>query len=183
MKKIIMICIIVSLSLFACSKDDNGGQGAEFDSSLYYTKTEIDQRINQLVSLHVNSNVQPDVQELAGSGWDKRTVTGWTPPSLKASYVLLRITVSNATGSTQRLTLNFSTSKDAVGDSGFDQNVPVTVNQYQKVTYYHFMSVPAVESGQVFYAWYDDAQDNAIAAGNFPSGFSVSVVPIWINSK
>ena len=48
MKKIIIIIVLVLVS-FSCSKDgsDNGGQGADFDASQYYTKTEVDQLLDQ----------------------------------------------------------------------------------------------------------------------------------------
>ena len=183
MKKNLIILALIFL-MSACSQDssDDGGQGADFDESLYYTKTEIDQTINQLVVEHMNSNVQPDIQEMTGSGWDKRTVTGWQP-STKAAYVMLRILVSNTTGSTQRLPICFATAEDGMGDYCFDQNVPETVNQYQYVTYQYLMGIPSVTEDQTFYAWYDDSQDDAVAAGSFPSGFSVKVLPIWINTK
>ena len=182
MKKILVISMLI-LGLLACSaeSEDNGGQGADFDSSMYYTKAEIDENINELVGIAFE-NSRPDEQDLAGSGWDNRTVTGWEVPA-RASYVLLRITVSNSSGATQRLPLRFATAVDALGDGGFDQNVPVTVNEYQQVTYYHFMTMSGGGDGEMAYAWYDETMNEAIPAGEFPAGFTVTVVPIWINTR
>lgn len=90
---ILLICLLVVIG--SCTTggiiggdNNSGGEGADFDASLYYTKTEVDTMI---------ANVSPlsgagDPQWLSNSlGWSNRT-TGWAVPE-GANMVLIKVRI------------------------------------------------------------------------------------------
>ena len=89
---ILSLAAILLFSLTSCNTDgDDGGQGADFDATQYYTKTEVDGLIASAVTQAVDQ-ATPDSYTIApvaadgppkaidATGWDNR-VGPWTVPT------------------------------------------------------------------------------------------------------
>jgi|GEM_PF-3178858 len=131
MKKSLFFCVlfavVISVALWGCSSDggggvsddggdDGGGAGAEFDETLYYTKTEVDAAIT--AAIPDTSGGEPQNIPGGGTGFDYRT-DGWSVPD-GASYAIFvvqpagnvldetgNIAVTIGTGATTSDTISF----------------------------------------------------------------------------
>ncbi len=103
---ILSLAAILLFSLTSCNTDgDDGGQGADFDATQYYTKTQVDGLIASAVTQAVDQ-ATPDqytitpiaadgpAKTLSGVGWDYKT-GAWTVPD-GANFGIFNIEVSGA---------------------------------------------------------------------------------------
>ncbi len=65
--------------------DGTGGSGADFDASLYYTKTEVDDKLFKIVENETQSTPKP----VTGNSYD--TGTSFTVPDTNVKGVLLQV--------------------------------------------------------------------------------------------
>jgi len=94
--------IVVVMVIGSC--DPGGGQGAEFDATQYYTRTEVDAIVTDAIQQAIDA-VQPlgdasEGQALTDVDWTGRTLDGFAVPE-GARYVLVEMTGTNDSGSAQ----------------------------------------------------------------------------------
>jgi len=124
MKKSLFFCVlfavVISVALWGCSSgggggDDGGGAGAEFDETLYYTKTEIDEMFDLVYTkTEVNAMIpdtsggEPQNIPGGGTGFDYRT-DGWSVPDGASSAIFVVQPAGNALDETGNIAVTIGT--------------------------------------------------------------------------
>ncbi len=159
--------------------DPNGGAGADFDESLYYTKTEIDSlfsaystaiEVNGLVEEVVQNATTEATQSITVVGWAGKT-DGWSSPE-GATSALFKIVLSGGTVDPNKA-LYITVSATNTGS-------PSIISQFSVedtggfTSFFGYATFPA---GSDVYAWHDSDTGHAGAVTNL-SGISVTVQPV-----
>lgn len=172
MKKLFVVLmiggIVLSLgvcSMFGNSEDDGGGEGADFDSSLYYTKTEVE----ALIAAVTPEWDLTDAQELTDVDWGGRTPTGFTVPD-GAQSVLVEVIASSSVA-TNNFYIQFS--QDDGGGTIIAQ-FKLSADGYS--SYLGLAQVPA--GATTMYGWNDTGHDTPQTD---LANISVSIQPrLWL---
>ena len=144
----------------------DGGAGADFDATLYYTKTEVDALVADVVR-----DTGETGQLLAGVDWDGRTPVGFTPPS-DATGALVEIVATNGSATDKTYYIQFSS--DDTGGSIVAQFTLIAGAGYTSFTGY---AVVPAGSGTM-YAWHDTIHSGAAAD---ITSVDISVRPVvWL---
>jgi len=152
-------------NVLACEldPDNDGGAGADFDASLYYTKAEVDALITTVVQ-----DTGLDAQLLAGAEWAERTPVGFSCPS-DAKAVLVEIIGTNSSATDKSFYIQFSpdnTGALIVGQFTLDANA-----NYTSVFGYTTIS----PGSTTLYAWHDIVHSGAATDW---TGVDISVRPV-----
>lgn len=154
---VVLLSLALSCNLPEDGVTDNGGSGADFDESLYYSKTEIDSMLTSFYTKTetddlVSSDFETgptDTQTSTAETWTNKT-SGWIVPS-DASYMLVRIT-KNGDGNTSQDDISITISTD----------LTVTTNNtyYCRQDAYQdsetlLMLIPVIGNSTV-YGWYNE---------------------------
>ena len=172
------------LMVFAACDPNNGGEGADFDDTLYYTKTDVDSmisaletEIDQAVSEAVDA-VEPvdgtaDAIALAGIDWVGRTPVGFNVPGDGVERVIVEITGYNGTGSGEQFYICFGSS---------ETNSETMAQFYLPADggYHSFLGLVTIPDGATtMYGWHDTSPASAYD-GDY-TGFSIYVRPkLWL---
>jgi hypothetical protein len=158
---------IVTGSVVACdslfgSDDADGGAGADFDGSLYYTKTDTDTLLNNVIRSGTES-----AQTLAGVDWAGKTPVGFAVPD-GVSGAMVEVVVGNGSATDAMLYIQFS------GDAtGADLVVQAKVGAGLYNSFLGYTRVPAGSS--TLYGWHDTIHSEAVGS---LTGIDVSVRPV-----
>jgi len=161
-----MLCLLsasftafVLIFVLSCSEPGaSGGEGADFDASSYYTKSEVDAMLPEW------ETASP--QELTGAGWSGRTATGFTVPS---GSTMAMVEIIGSSGTEYQLYIQFSAT-DSGSDIVSQFNLPGDGNYYSHIG---MVSIPSGTS--TLYGWHDTVHSGA--AASISSG-AVSIRPI-----
>lgn len=174
----LLFVLVFCIFLFACDPanggDNGGGQGADFDASLYYTKTEIDARFYEksVVDAKLSETVRIETvtaKELTGVGWTGRTDGFTVPAGYKAAVMEIK-GYKDSSGDPKNLSLTFGGTSSSSSMVVFDFTV---FNDDSYYTHLVFIEIP--EGTATLYAWHNTANGGASADLD---GVTVNVRPV-----
>ena len=135
MKKLFSLCAVIvcvaAFSVMSCDSgsSSDGGAGADFDASQYYTKTEVDGLISSVID---NST---DVHDsITGNDFAGGTATGWSSPA-GAKGAIMELSVYNNTASLLISYIEVSSSDGTNANMGTSITVPNDGSYYSKIFY------------------------------------------------
>ncbi len=153
------VTAIALVLVLSCSEPGaSGGEGADFDASSYYTKSEVDAMLPEWDS------AAP--QNLTGAGWTGRTSAGFTVPS---GSTMAMVEIIGTSGTEYQLYIQFSAT-DSGSDIVSQFSLPGDGNYYSHIG---MVSIPSETS--TLYGWHDTVHSGA--AGDISSA-NVSIRPI-----
>jgi hypothetical protein len=129
--------------------DDGGGTGADFDATLYYTKTEVDGLVDGVFQGFPQDSYQP----LTGVDFAGRAATGWVVPAgVTAGFFEVNVYASGAASGPVNIIISTATNSDAP-DTGFTPSTGC----YSTAL---FMA-PSLTAGSTVYAWHTTGHSGA----------------------
>ncbi len=173
----VMGSVVACDSLFG---SDDGGGGADFDSSLYYTKTEVDSQFDAVYLKTESDALIADVfradvsagQQITAVDWAGRTSSGFSVPT-GATGVLVNIIVNNNSGSPKTLYIQFSSS-----DAGGDFILQGTVLDTGYTSFFGYATVPT--NATVMYGWHDYSGGHSGTSSDL-TNVAITVKPVvWL---
>lgn len=170
---ILFVCVVAAtFSFISCGGGDEGGAGADFDATQYYTKTEVDGLVTGVVT---NSSATADT--ITGNDFAGRTSTGWAAPAgAKAAIMELSITNSDSGSADLTTYIEVSVSDETAASMGTSMTVPADGTYYSKIFY-----VP-VSGGKTIVAYHPYSSGHfGITDLTTIDNFEISVKPVaWL---
>ncbi|MDA3899823.1 MAG: hypothetical protein PF637_04815 [Spirochaetes bacterium] len=129
----LFVAVLLGLFTFSCGSDsdDSGGVGAEFDESLYYTKTDVDKLLSDFkteLTQEIISGLAPAGS--SGTDLDSTAITYNTGTSVDYvsgySATLAQISINNGTSGET----NFDVTVGTAADNNATYNLYVPENTY-----------------------------------------------------
>lgn len=135
----------------SCSSSGDGGSGADFDSSQYYTKTEVETIVNNIFQGMKNDAYQ----QLTGVDFSGKATTGWTVPAgCNAGFFEVNVGASSFTGGA----INIIVSSASTTDAPDIQFTPASTG-YSTALFI----APQLTAGSTVYAWHTTLHGGASA--------------------
>ncbi len=175
---------LVLTSLFACDlmtsifgRTPDGGAGADFDATQYYTKTEVDDLISSLSYTKTEIDTQIDGlnedisdmlvwannswQSPSDVGWAGRTTSGFTAPE-DATGALVEVFINNNSGEDKTFYVCFSPNSEA---SGLVLQTTAHDGDFETFVGYSYIG----SDSRTIYGWHDSDSGHAGAATDLTS--------------
>lgn len=170
------LAVFVLLGVSGCSTDsgdDSGGSGADFDSTLYYTRTQVDDLLKYAVQFWPANGTESTITQAGFANGVSLTF-----PASNVSGLVLEVYVKNTSGSSKTIGLALTGTNSPGSGGAYVRTLPD--GGYSK----EFVFYPAWSStgGGTIVVWQDTAQADGTAASSL-AGLEIKVnVIYWVKS-